>query len=834
MNVTKTKELDLCVSCEICSAACPEEAITMEHMFGQFLPKVSDEKCTNCGFCLAICPGIDIDPFGLRYERIYHYTFDGPCLNCYTAYCKDPNIRKNSASGGLITTLVIELLKNKEFDVGFVLPFNIFTGKSVRLKATNEIDEIFNSARSKYIPTSAYEVIVALKRRDNRKYIIVGTPCVILGIKKYLKKSKISEDNLLFLGLFCGRTLNFNVIQYFEAIYKKPREKLIGFEFRTKERYGWPGDSKLYFDSGRELIVNKRIRGQLTRYFQLNRCLFCLDKLNQLADISFGDCYIGGKGDSYGKSSVIMRTEKGKKIFDAHSYLFTIEEESVETIRKSQGLMIRMDNLENVKLIIKKNNIYPNSTSDYNINQKQVSRRLSKLQTYIRHGKNFNINRIKISLFLSRILQTTTLAAATIGIAILEDLLIRGWIKRIHISKKLSTKSNIIIIGGGLFNKGAQAMTFTVVDQLKRRLPNKNIYLFSTSDFEREGEEKSIYKFNILPWDTIIKIQFLSFLGELFRKNSNCEHMKNHLRDVIENVDFFIDISGYALSSQWGFLTSINYLLDIIIAKKFSVPYYIFPQSIGPFDYRLMHKIFLYPLMKMYLKYPKKIFTREEDGLECLRKFTKRNSEKSCDIVLQNTGYNLNNIYNKEINFKDIRIEPNSVGVIPSLVVTERASPYDLYSVYGSLIGRLIDAGKLVYILRHSYDDLLVCEEIKRLFPDNSSVRLIRDDLNAIELENILKQFDFVIASRYHSTIHSYKNGVPALVIGWATKYFELLRDFCQLDYFFDVRNKIDTVEICSKLDKLIQNYKYEKEIITNKMNTLNKVNIFNIFGEEK
>jgi colanic acid/amylovoran biosynthesis protein len=110
---------------------------------------------------------------------------------------------------------------------------------------------------------------------------------------------------------------------------------------------------------------------------------------------------------------------------------------------------------------------------------------------------------------------------------------------------------------------------------------------------------------------------------------------------------------------------------------------------------------------------------------------------------------------------------------------------------------------------------------------------LIQDDLSAIELENIIRQFNFVIASRYHSIIHSYKNGIPALVIGWATKYFELLENFNQLDYFFDIRKSIDINKINNKLDNLIQNYKYEKEKIADKMKILIKENIFNIFNEE-
>ena len=833
-NVMKTRKLDLCTSCEICAAVCPKGAIVMEYKYGQFLPKINDEKCTKCGLCLKLCPGIDIDPLKLRQEKISNHIIDGNYLESYTAYSNDPEIRRNSASGGLITTLIIELIKNKQLDAAFVLDFDKFDGKPARLKATSNINEIINAAKSKYIPASVYNVINTLKKKDNRKYIIVGTPCQIYGIKKFVKKFKISEDNLIFLGLFCEKTLNFNIVQYFKDIYGKLNEQLIKFEFRTKEKYGWPGNSKIYFDSGRDIIIDRKVRMQLKKYFQLNRCLFCYDKLNRLADISFGDCYVEGEDDFNGKSSVIVRTKKGEEIFDKYSYLFNLEEENIAKIKKSQHIIDKNENLEFNKIFIKKYNLYPDSFSDYIINNQNV-KELVKLQRNIKWGKNYKINRIRYSLFLTKVIKKAkrirkfAIYGTMLALISIKDLFIHPLTKK-RSTKKKQNFNNVIIVGGKLSNKGAQAMIFTVVDQIKRRFPDKDIYLFSTQDFNRSEKEKNIYDFIILPWDLKSKLRLLYSGNKLFKKeNYKYDYIKDEIKEIINSANFFIDISGYVLSSQWDCFRSVNYLLNIVIAKKFSVPYYIFPQSIGPFDYPLKYKIFLYPLLKLYLKYPKKIFPREKEGLECIYKFRRKNVEKKYDIVLQNQGYNLANIFKKKVNLKNIKIEDNSIGIIPNSRVVERVNSEEIYSIYKLIIKKLINAKKMVYILRHSHEDLIICEKIKKFFSSNKNVVLISDDLNAIELENIIKQFDFVIASRYHSIIHSYKNGVPALVIGWATKYFELLRDFDQLDYFFDCRNGMNIDEIEDKINKLVQNYKYGKKKIIYKINNMQKENIFDI-----
>ena len=836
INITKTRELDLCTSCEICTAVCPKNAIIMEYKFGQFLPKVDNEKCINCGVCIDLCPGIDIDALKLRQEKNSNNIIDIHCLESYTAYSNNPEIRKNSASGGLITNLISELIKNNEFDVVFVLNFDKFESKPVRLKATNKIHEIFRASKSKYIPASVYNIIKTLDKRDNKKYIIVGTSCQIHGIKKFINKFNISDENLLFLGLFFEKTLNFNIIQFFEDTYKKLNEKLIKFEFRTKEKYGWPGNSKIYFDSGRELIIDRSIRIQLKEFFNLNRCLFCYDKLNMLADISFGDCYIKGEGDFNGKSSVIVRTKNGKEIFDKYSYLFALEECAFEDIKKSQHIVDKDENIEFSKVYIKKYNLYPNTYSDYIINNHTI-KELIKLQRNIKWGKNYKINRIRYYLFSTKVVKKLkrvrkfAIHGIMLSLIIIKDLFVYPLTKK-RSTKKNQNLNNVIIVGGGLFNKGAQAMTFTVVDQIKRRFQDKDIYLFSTQDFNRDVKEKNIYNFNILPWDLKTKLWLLYPGNKLFKKdNHEYNYIKYNIKEIIKDTDFIIDISGYALCSQWGWFPSVDYLLNIILAKKYFIPYYIFPQSIGPFNYSLKHKVFLYPLMKLYLKYPKKIFVREKDGIKWIYKFTRKNVEKKYDIVLQNQGYSLTNIFKKKVNLKNIEIENNSVGIIPNLRVIENANSDEIYSIYNSLIHRLIDAKKTVYILRHSYEDLEVCEKIYNFSSKAKSIRLIPDDLSAIELENIIKQFDFLIASRYHSIIHSYKNGVPALVIGWAMKYFELLENFDQIDYFFDGRDRIDMCAINNKIDKLIGNYKYESKKIIDKMNAISKENIFDIFA---
>ena len=834
LNVSLTRKLDLCVSCEICFATCPEFAISMENKNGQFLPKVNDEKCTNCGLCFRYCPGIDIDPSHIRFKKISRSLFDGPYKNIYVAYSNDGEIRKNSTSGGLLTTLILNLIKNNEYDGAFVLNFDKFDNYPARLVLTNKSLEIFNAAKSKYIPASVFNIIKAVKN-SNKRYIIVGTPCQILGIKKFLKINDIKEEKLLFFGMFCDKTYNFNLIRYFEDLYKNTREKLIKFEFRTKEKSGWPGDVKLYFDSGRTLIIDRKFRMNVKDFFQLKRCLLCIDKLNRLADISFGDCYVKGKEDNNGKSTVFIRTEKGQKIFSKYSFLFTLESVNIEGVRESQQLYKKMDNLEYAKYYIDKHNIHQDSELCLKSDIKLL-KNLSKLEKFLDLGKNYKFNNIRIFSTWFELLNNfkkfkmSLKIGVILGIAFFIEI-----IKPKHTKKEdcleLSDK-NILIVGGNLANKGAQAMTFTTVDQMKRKFPNKDIYLLSNNDFYRGDEEKKIYKFEILPWEISIKLATLGYKDYL-KKDRYFTDIENHVIDIIKNASCIIDISGYALSSQFNIRFSIDYLINILIARKFSIPFYIFPQSIGPFKYPNWQKVILLPLIYLYLKYPKKIYVREEEGLNNLRKFANRNTEKRPDIVLLKDKYLLNNIFKQKVTTKLVDIKSNSVGIIPNRQIFKYSEENKLYSLYIMLIDKLIKTGKNVYILKHSNEDYDICKKLKSNYLVSSKVKLISDVLNAIELEDIIKKFDFIIASRYHSIVHAYKNNVPSLILGWATKYYELSKNFGQLDYFIDIRKKIDKNKINKQLIKLSHKYPSEKKEIMNKMSILQNgiVSVFKLFN---
>ena len=116
---------ELCTGCGTCIALCPKEAIklTLNEKKGIYVPALNEEQCDNCGICFEVCPGHEVDFKSLNLEIFGKEPGDvliGNYLNCYIGHATDYDIRYNSASGGLVTQLLIFALDEGVIDGALV------------------------------------------------------------------------------------------------------------------------------------------------------------------------------------------------------------------------------------------------------------------------------------------------------------------------------------------------------------------------------------------------------------------------------------------------------------------------------------------------------------------------------------------------------------------------------------------------------------------------------------------------------------------------------------------------------------------------------------------
>ena len=391
----------------------------------------------------------------------------------------------------------------------------------------------------------------------------------------------------------------------------------------------------------------------------------------------------------------------------------------------------------------------------------------------------------------------------------------------------------ILITGGQMHNKGAQAMTFTVVCEMKRLYPNCEIVLLPVV-FD---ESNTQYSFSIVPFSGNYRLpmlgnvfRFFSWLFNAARYKATYKRFALKLKQCFLDAECLIDISGYALSSHMGFRKSCLYLLTIVLAKKYKIPMYILPQSFGPFNYpKPYQRFFVRFLMRKYMNIPREVYAREQAGLKRMMPFC-RNIFSSPDIVLQGGLIDPNLIYKPDMlpSVSLPEITSHAVGIIPNRMTWQHGDAQQVLSVFIAVIQNLLENKYNVYLLAHSKEDLALCEQFKTFFADNEKVRLISQEYDCVLLQRILAKFDFIIASRYHSIVHAYKENVPVIAIGWAEKYAELLQTFGQSQYLFDVRERYDSAQIISAVVNMISHIDVNRSAIKTKLDVIKEDSIFN------
>ena len=386
---------------------------------------------------------------------------------------------------------------------------------------------------------------------------------------------------------------------------------------------------------------------------------------------------------------------------------------------------------------------------------------------------------------------------------------------------------NIIITGGELFNKGAQAMTFLTVSELRKRFPDHTIYVLSEMDSRRDKEELENYRFNVFGWSPLkfARAQSNPALRVACLLKNRKEY--KYINDIYKNADMMIDISGYALGSNWSNKNNIWYIEHLEYAMAYKIPVWIMPQSFGPFNYKgEMGNIILNRLHKV-LPYARKIFAREKSGLEALiNTFGLTNVRLAPDIVLSGNEIDPKDIYYRVPERKIPEIAEKAAALVPNMNLFRYAEKETVVDLFVKVAEGLRERGYSVYLIRHSYDDYSICQCIMDKIQD-TNITYIDQEFSCLDFGTLVSNFVFVCGSRFHSIVHAYRQTVPCIAIGWADKYGDLLRQFSQERYLADSRVELRAEVILGKVDDMIDNYERNKRIIRNHLVEIKKYNVF-------
>lgn len=344
-TVKTTVQMNLCCGCGICKAICPKGCISWRKKNGLYIPAINEEQCVNCGLCASVCPGL-----GHPYEvkETAEETVTGPIQATYNAWSRDAELRHVGASGGVVSTMIRELLKTGAYDGAFCLDsYDYRQQLKTRLYTADEVSSAWdqaNAPKSRYLPVSHENAVAYMKENRNARIIFVGTSCAVRGLRDAMKKLHLDPDQYLLIGLFCDKVFNYNVIPHWQDQYCQGNA-LVALHFKNKESGGWPGDMKFFPESGEAFYVPLDDRTKAKPYFSIERCMYCLDKLNVCADISIGDNYTEKNSSELGSNSVIVRTQAGAAAWATVKEALEVHSIGIEDIQRAQAVAWRLNNL---------------------------------------------------------------------------------------------------------------------------------------------------------------------------------------------------------------------------------------------------------------------------------------------------------------------------------------------------------------------------------------------------------------------------------------------------------------------------------------------------------
>lgn len=295
-----------CCGCGACANKCPVKAISMrENEEGFLAPAIDENLCTDCGLCARACPALNV-----RYENTTE-------PECYAAMAED-EIRMKSSSGGIFSLLAEHIIDKG----GYVCGAAFNKDWSVSHIIIDNKQDLAKLRGSKYVQSDTENCYRETKKLldAGKEVLFSGCPCQIAGLYSFLGKK---YEKLFTVDILCHGTPS-------PGIWKKylretfPHQKIIGINFRNKEKIGWSCSHCTFsLKDGNEIVSDDYTKMFHNTALMRPSCENCKhSKLPRPADITLGDWwgidkYQSDINDNQGLSFVLLNNDKGKKIFNA-------------------------------------------------------------------------------------------------------------------------------------------------------------------------------------------------------------------------------------------------------------------------------------------------------------------------------------------------------------------------------------------------------------------------------------------------------------------------------------------------------------------------------------
>jgi len=313
---TTVKTYD-CIRCGACMTVCSnglspaliKEAFDKQNV--KKLMKLNADYCAGCCTCNFVCPArIDLESYTLGYpmieeeaRKIEQQFLKGTADENLGVYM-DMYSAKSSIDGqdgGVATALLVSGMEKGMFDAAIVIKRT--DGYWAEAVIAENVDEIMEAKGTKYIRVPMMSKLEELIAKGKRKIALVGTACQVRAARRIqqILLHEYADLELSIIGLFCYECFEYEKL-------KEETARLLDVDLDRAE--------KTQIHKGKYIV---RVDGKdhSVKVKELNnavepRCFYCPDFTAEYSDIS-----VGSVGSDEGYSTVIVRSDIGKKLFDS-------------------------------------------------------------------------------------------------------------------------------------------------------------------------------------------------------------------------------------------------------------------------------------------------------------------------------------------------------------------------------------------------------------------------------------------------------------------------------------------------------------------------------------